>query len=160
MIGWLICILKFEEGFSPVVYIDSEGYPSIGYGYLLSKERMTIKQARKYYPFVWTEDAAEAMMLIRIRQIQERIVAYPAITAAYSNCSEPRKVVLLSMAYQMGCRKLNHFKKTLSHLANGENKAASLEGLDSKWAKQTPLRAYRHTEVLHDGDFHVYKGLL
>lgn len=160
MIECLIPVLKFEEGFRSAVYLDSEGYPSIGYGYLLSKEKMTIEQARRYYPFVWTAEAAESMMLIRVKQIQERIKAYPAIIDAYENCNGARRGVLISMAYQMGCRNLSKFKKTLSHLDKRNYFAASVECLDSKWARQVPNRAHRHAKVIRCGDLSVYEGLL
>ena len=49
------------------------------------------------------------------------------------------------MFYQLHYRLLN-FVKTLHYIENGKYKAASVEMLDSLWAKQTPNRAKELSE--------------
>jgi lysozyme len=49
--------------------------------------------------------------------------------------------VLMEMCYQLGVTGVSKFKKTVAYLQNKEFKNASIEMLDSRWAKQTPNRA-------------------
>ena len=55
------------------------------------------------------------------------------------------------MFYQLHY-KLFHFKITLHYIASDKYKAASIEMLDSLWAKQTPNRAKELSEVLAKED--------
>ena len=45
------------------------------------------------------------------------------------------------MCYQLGVTGFSKFKKTIAYLQNKEWRNASIEMLDSRWAKQTPNRA-------------------
>ena len=45
------------------------------------------------------------------------------------------------MCYQIGVSGFNKFKKTIYYLETEQYEEASLEMLDSLWAKQTPNRA-------------------
>ena len=44
----------------------------------------------------------------------------------------------------------------IQYLKVGNYEAAADEGLDSKWARQTPNRARRVTEVIRTGTFSSY----
>ena len=54
---------------------------------------------------------------------------------------EKAQDVIVEMCYQMGINGFSKFKKTIDHLMRKDYKAASVEMLDSRWAKQTPNRA-------------------
>ena len=56
--------------------------------------------------------------------------------------------VMLNMAYQLGFRGFCKFKKTIAYLEEAEWEKASVEMLDSKWAKQTPNRAKELSEII------------
>ena len=58
----------------------------------------------------------------------------------YSNLPIEVKNIIQNMYYQLGNRLFN-FVKTLHYIENGKWTAASIEMLDSLWAKQTPNRA-------------------
>ena len=51
------------------------------------------------------------------------------------------KEVLCEMIYQMGFSGVSKFKNMIKALQNRDYKLASIEMLDSRWAKQTPNRA-------------------
>ena len=52
------------------------------------------------------------------------------------------------MCYQLGVSGVSKFKKTLEYLENNEFKMASREMLDSLWARQTPNRAKKLSEII------------
>lgn len=49
--------------------------------------------------------------------------------------------VLVEMEFQLGAAGLRGFKKMWAALKRNDYEKAKAEGLDSKWAKQTPERA-------------------
>jgi lysozyme len=53
-----------------------------------------------------------------------------------------------NMAYQLGISGLLKFSKMLEALKNGQRELASIEALDSSWAKQTPARAKRVAKLI------------
>jgi len=58
------------------------------------------------------------------------------------------KDVVYEMCYQMGVSGVSMFKKTLLYLENKEFRMASKEMLDSRWARQTPNRANRLSDII------------
>ena len=52
------------------------------------------------------------------------------------------------MCYQLGLGGFSKFKKTISYLEKENYLEASKEMLDSKWAKQTPNRAKKLSEIV------------
>ena len=58
------------------------------------------------------------------------------------------KDVLYEMCYQMGVSGVSKFKKTLLYLENKEFRMASKEMLDSRWARQTPNRAKKLSNII------------
>lgn len=54
---------------------------------------------------------------------------------------ETAQMVLIDMCFNMGMPRLLQFKKTLNYLADKDYKSASVEMLDSRWAKQVGARA-------------------
>ena len=59
----------------------------------------------------------------------------------YRSLPDDVQDVLVEMAYQIGVSGLLKFAKMLAKLEQGEYVQAAQEGLDSRWAKQTPGRA-------------------
>lgn len=52
-----------------------------------------------------------------------------------------RYEILVNMCFNMGISRLHSFKKMLAALETGDYETASIEGLDSRWAKQVSKRA-------------------
>lgn len=59
----------------------------------------------------------------------------------FSSLSDMRRAVLINMMFNLGVNRLSKFKKMREALANNNFKEASIEMLDSKWAKQVGDRA-------------------
>ena len=60
------------------------------------------------------------------------------------------------MAYQMGINGLMNFKNMIDAIEEGCWIDAAHEGLDSRWAKQTPERAERQMKTLLHGTWSEY----
>ena len=120
----LIADIKRHEGYSKKVYKDTLGYDTIGIGFLVSSLELD-------------EDVCDIILERRLRkneQVLERKLTY------YHGLPQNVKNILQNMYYQLGNRLFN-FVKTIHFIETGHYKAASVEMLDSLWAKQTPNRA-------------------
>ena len=71
----------------------------------------------------------------------------------WRSMTEARQQALANMCFQMGISRLLGFKNTLSLLKAGRWDAAAAEALNSAWAKQTPARAKRVTDLIRKGEF-------
>jgi len=65
----------------------------------------------------------------------------------------PRRIVLMSMGFNLGIRGLLGFKKMISCIESSDFKGASKEMLDSKWSKQVGERALRLSKIMESGSF-------
>jgi lysozyme len=122
--------LRRDEGEVLHAYRDHLGFLTIGIGRLIDPRKGG---------GITREEAA---LLLRNdmqkvdRQLQQR---FPWVVTL----SPARRGVLMNMAFQMGIDGLNNFKKTLTMIEQGEYQKASVEMLESAWARQTPERAKR-----------------
>lgn len=138
-----INILRFEEGYREFPYYCSERYPTIGIG-----QRIGPKDADlSWYQFSVSEEAAMSWCKDRVKNIDKNLMKYPFYRVQDDN----RKAVLISMAYQLGIVGLLKFKKMVAALEVMAYDTASNEALDSRWAKQTPERAKRHSDSIRTG---------
>lgn len=125
----LIADIKAHEGYSKKVYKDTLGYDTIGVGFLVSSLELD-------------EDVCD-IILERILQKNESILQRKL--TFYSKQPIEVQNIIQNMFYQLHYRLLN-FVKTLHYIENGKYRAASVEMLDSLWAKQTPNRAKELSE--------------
>ena len=127
----LIADIKKHEGYSKKVYKDTLGYDTIGIGFLVSSLELD-------------EDVCDIILERRLasneKVLQRKLTFYR---------NQPREVqnIIQNMYYQLG-NKLFNFVKTLHYIENDKYKAASIEMLDSLWAKQTPNRAKELSEAM------------
>ncbi len=99
---------------------------------------ITIGYGRNLQTNPMTQNEAIHFLLRDIKTIRKDLGLYLGF---FEDLNNSRKVVLISMAYQMGLNGLNKFKNMLLALHNEDYNLASLEMLDSLWFKQTPQRA-------------------
>lgn len=162
-------LLVFEEGTGPDgacgAYIDSLGYPTIGYGQLCEHRVVySLSEAQaacSSYSNGCTVAKAKQWLSNEIDGKTSCINNYTNIKNAYNKASNKRKAIIISMAYQLGCQGLSEFVNTLNLMAQGDWAGASESMLDSLWARQTPNRAQRHSTVIRTGgcsDFCGYYG--
>lgn len=140
-----------EEGLSLEPYRDSKGYWTIGVGHLIDiRKGGSIPVWVQYFPI--TEDQAMRILNDDIH-LFEWLVMYEF--PWFVDLDPVRKVVLISMCFQLGLKGLKSFKKTLHFVERGCYDTASREMLRSKWAAQTPERAYRLSDAMQTGELDV-----
>jgi len=133
--GWL----REEEGYRRFMYLDTEDIPTIGYGRNLRD--VGISQV-------------EAEFLLR-NDMQSSLIGAAGFPW-FDGLSDLRKAVITDMIYNMGLLRFKTFKKMLLALINKDYFAASVEMLDSKWAKQVGYRAVKLAYVMrHDKEMSV-----
>ena len=130
----LINKIKKHEGFRSTVYECTEGYETIGYGFAIKDLKLD-------------EDIAELILIRKLAELQERIAS---VFGWFYNSPEEVKDVVTNMCYQMGVSGFAKFKKTIYLLETEQYDEASIEMLNSLWAKQTPNRAKELSEQIRD----------
>ena len=128
----LLKSIKYHEGFRSTVYQCTEGYDTIGYGFAVKD-------------LVLDEDIAELILLRKLEKLQHRIAS---VFGWWYNSPKTVKNVVTNMCYQLGISGFSKFKKTIYLLETEQYEDASIEMLDSLWAKQTPNRAKELSEAL------------
>lgn len=126
----LIEDIKKEEGYRGYQYDDHLGNPTIGYGSLLPL----------------SEEEAELILNFRLNRFISNVKSSLYDLAIKDEAWD----ILFHMAYQMGVGGLLKFKKMIKALRDQDYKTASIEMLDSRWAKQTPNRAARLSNKMRE----------
>ena len=128
----LIDEIKKHEGFSSTVYKCTAGYDTIGYGQRVKYLKVTEEQATE-----WLEEELQNLKYLLANRYDWFLPA-------------PKEVqnIVINMNYQLGVSAFSKFKKTIYLLETEQYKEASVEMLDSLWAKQTPRRAKELSEVI------------
>ena len=124
--------IKKHEGFKPRVYKCTEGYDTIGYGFAIKD-------------LIIDEDIADLILMRKLDKLQQRIMAN---LEWWADSPEEVKDVVTNMCYQLGLTGFSKFKKTIYLLETEQYEDASLEMLNSLWAKQTPSRARELSEIV------------
>jgi|TARA_R110002074_G_scaffold281167_1_gene452448 lysozyme len=136
----LITQLKVHEGVRSKVYLDTEGIETIGVGRNLRDRGLS-------------DDEIELMLANDIRDFQEEVEsAFPW----WSDMGDVRQRVVVDMAFNMGLGSLSKFVNTLAHIENGRYEEASVEMLDSKWARQVGDRANVLSDMMRTGEDNGY----
>ena len=125
MVSKLIDSIKKHEGYVGIVYKDSLGIDTIGYGFAIKDLELD-------------EDICEIILERKLSQLIDRIHNK---FNWYKYMPQEIKDIVTEMCYQMGVTGFSKFKKTIAYLQDKKWEEASVEMLDSRWAKQTPNRA-------------------
>ena len=128
----LIDDIKKHEGFKPTVYQCTEGYDTIGYGFAIKD----LKLSEEVCNIILTEKLAKLQFDISTK------------FEWFEDSPEIVKYVITNMCYQMGLSGFSKFKQTIYYLETEQYEEASMEMLDSLWAKQTPNRARELSEQI------------
>ena len=155
----VINLLRYEEGWRDRPYLDTEGYPTVGYGFKLGPKCPDPATCAKLYDFTLPQEAGDVWLSALLIKTYREMNEYPRIKAAIQACNpgdgpvwyNPRVAVLLSMAHQMGVEGLNAFRQTLLNVAAHDWTQVETQMLKSRWASQTPKRARRHAKQMCTG---------
>ncbi|HEX6371316.1 MAG TPA: DUF4157 domain-containing protein [Longimicrobium sp.] len=129
----VIDLLKLREGWCGAVYVDSEGYETVGMGHKLTaaeKEQYAVGDTVPVETLdAWAQADAES--------------AYAAATsqAATIGVTDARLVnALTPVNFQLGIYWYTKHKKTWAYLQAQDWENAATEAQDSQWYSQTPTR--------------------
>jgi lysozyme len=135
----LIERLIADEGEILHAYEDHLGFLTIGVGRLIDKRRgggITEEESR----YLLRNDIRK-----RHHQCEQRFEWWHGI-------DDVRQAVILCMAFQLGVNGVANFKRMIAALRIRDYITASIEMLDSDWArKQTPERAQRMAHIMRSG---------
>ena len=134
MTGDLLEAIKLSEGFRDKVYKDTLGIDTIGYGFAIKD-------------LVLDEDISEMILRRKLDTLIDRVNKRFKFLM---NLPAEAQDVIYEMCYQMGVSGVSKFKNTLLYLENKEFRMASKEMLDSRWARQTPNRAKRLSDIIEE----------
>ena len=125
--------VKLSEGFRDHVYIDTEGFRTIGWGHKVVHED-NFEDGKTYtkeeLQEVFDNDLRKALGLAR--QLMEEFDVRDLPTTAQHTITE--------MVFQLGKSGVSKFRNMWKALQESNFIGASYEMLDSKWNKQTPNR--------------------
>ncbi len=144
-------MLSKEEGFRSEPYLCSEGFATVGVGWRIGSKGQPLSDFKH---ISMCEGAAYAQLDFKIACIEAQLGNEFGF---YSKLNDPRKAVLISMAYQLGFTGLLGFKNMLAAIQTQCWNDAAHDGLDSRWHKQTPARAERQMVTLLKGDWSEYE---
>lgn len=126
--------IKLHEGFRDTVYKDTLGFRTIGYGHKVVHEDSFIdgkQYSKEQLDAVFDKDFDKAWNLMLLFCDENNL----------RGISDTAKETICEMIFQMGFAGVSKFKNMIKALQNRDYKLASIEMLDSRWAKQTPNRA-------------------
>ena len=123
----LIEAIKESEGYRAKVYKCTEGYDTIGYGFAIKDLELE-------------EDICD---MILDRKLDKLIDSADKKFPFLKGIPQDKSEVVYEMIFQIGLNGVSKFKLMLKALENKDFEKASIEMLDSLWAKQTPNRALK-----------------
>lgn len=126
--------LMNEEGFRSLVYKCSAGANTIGFGRNLDAKGVGIEEAT----ILLNNDIEDAFNYLK---------HWPF----WRNLTAIQKTVLADMYYNLGSTGLHKFVKMIEALRIGDYNEASVQMLDSNYAKQLPERSARNAILIKEG---------
>ena len=66
---------------------------------------------------------------------------------------EVRRTIVVDMVYKLGLPRLKCFVKTITLITENRFEEAASEMMDSKWARQTGVRAVRLSQMMSTGNY-------
>lgn len=159
-------MLKGDEGYKTVWYIDSEGYPTIGIGHLIIRQNTRnvalfdkILSEQLGHPVsggrISPEDVTK-LFTDDLNRIRADMIRFEDIRRVYVKVNRSRQMALENMSFQMGAAGLNKFKNTLNAMYEERWVDAQQGILNSLYARQTPGRANRIAKIVLTGNLESY----
>jgi len=135
----IISELKRDEGVRTHVYLCSAGAQTIGVGRNLDANGIS-------------EDEIDYLLMNDIRSCVRDLKNNFSF---YDGLDGTRKRVMINMVFNLGINRLLKFKNFLAALEAGDYEKASVEMMDSLWARQVHGRADRLSALMRYGEEHT-----
>lgn len=133
----LVESIEKHEGYRAEAYQDSEGIWTIGYGTNLQELTIDEGLARR-----WLLEAIDDARIHATRFPEWGKLDTPA-----------RRNVFIEMIYNMGPSRVSGFRNMLAAIREQDWNEASIEMLDSKWARQVGQRARTLAALMSKGSY-------
>lgn len=127
--------IKQQEGFKRSLYKDTEGILTGGYGHAFHEDSVLPD-------YVWEEIFTHDLM----------VAANGFLMLGLIGLNHCRRVVVVSMIFQLGLTGVKRFKRFLAALRRHDYETAVVEMYDSKWYRQTPNRVEELAEMVYYGE--------
>jgi lysozyme len=141
--------LEMHEGKKLRSYICPAGYLTVGVGRNLEANPATEELGRLIDQVGMEITDAESAMLLD-NDIDRFTSEVRLEIPDFDLLSEPRKHVLIDMAFNMGTRGLLKFRKMLAAIRDQDFSRAADEMLDSRWARQVKSRSDRLARMMKE----------
>jgi len=130
-------LIKKHEGLRLEVYKDSQGFITVGYGHALHVgSKITGQMAEDFF------------------EMDVHLAWFDSIKFEHTyklDLDPVRRCIIVNMIFNMGYRKVCGFEKMIAALKTPNYQLASMEMLDSKWAKQVKGRAHDLARMMETG---------
>ena len=122
--------IKKNEGFSIKPYKDKLGNLTIGYGHLIKKNEVYLKNKNQTHQY---------LLDLFQKDFKKAVDAYNTNFFKY-NFNKKEERLLIEMIFQLGIKNVLKFKKMISNLKSKNKYLTAFEMMNSLWYKQTPKR--------------------
>lgn len=129
--------LKIDEGVKYEVYDDHLGYKTFGIGHLVKAND------EEYGAAVGTPVSEERVNNVFDKDVETFINESQKLFPNLLEMPGEAQQVIVNMCFNMGAPRLSKFKKFIAAMNDEDWATASVEMLDSRWAKQVGDRAIR-----------------
>lgn len=116
--------------------------------YKCTAGKLTIGWGRNIEDVGISQQEADYLFDNDLKKVQDELLAK---IPWFTTLNEVRQAVLLDMAFNLGVNGLLKWVITLGNVAKGHYKQASIDMLNSKWAKQVPNRAKKLSAMMDSG---------
>lgn len=146
--------VKQHEGVKPKVYLDSQGIPTIGVGFNLSRadSLQRLSSVGANYQQIKSGKGSLSDSQISALLMQDLKAAYDqaqSLIPNWNSLPDQIKGVLTEMAFNLGKQGLSEFKNFLSYITSYDYAKASAEMLRSSWARQVGNRAQVLSKIVY-----------
>ena len=132
--------IKKHEGFRDVMYKDSLGFATIGYGHLVLPTDNYV-DGKQY--------SKEVLDAVFDKDFQNALDNANKLMSGYDLVDQAKEVIC-EMVFQLGIGGVSKFKNMWKALEKEDYYTASQEMLDSRWARQTPKRAEDLSNIMKE----------
>ncbi len=134
--------LKIDEGIKYEIYNDHLGYPTFGIGHLITEKDP------EYGKPIGTKVSEDRVNEVFNSDVQLYINETKKVFSDLESKPDLIQLVLVNMCFNMGAPRLTKFKKFIAAINDEQWAEASVEMMDSLWAKQVGSRAERLKDIV------------